>query len=35
MMYCALNDCECYPWDCIAVISITMNVSKTVRMLLK
>lgn len=25
MMYCALNGCECYPWDCIAVISITMN----------
>lgn len=25
MMYCALNDCECYPWGCISVISITMN----------
>lgn len=25
MMYCALNDCECYPWGCIADISITMN----------
>ena len=25
MMYCVLNDCECYPWGCIDVISITMN----------
>ena len=25
MMYCVLNYCECYPWGCIDVISITMN----------
>ena len=25
MMYCALNDCECDPWDCLAVMSVTMN----------
>lgn len=25
MMYCVLNDCECYLWGCIDVISITMN----------
>ena len=25
MMYCVLNYCECYPWGCFAVISITMN----------
>ena len=24
MMYCALNDCECDPWGCFAVMSITM-----------
>ena len=23
MMYCTLNDCECDPWGCFAVVSIT------------
>ena len=25
MMFCVLNNCECVPWGCFTIISISMN----------